>query len=155
MPLRYFQDGDPYFCYCQKTARLLTEALGIGKDEFVVTFQSLFGREEWLRPYTDDTLRGLAEKGVQSVDVICPAFSVDCLETLEEINETSREVFLHAGGKQFRYIAALNDRDDFIDAAVDIVKRHCAGWLERDNDEANREMRANAAKVVLASLSSL
>lgn len=146
MPERYFRDGDPYFCHCHKTARLLSERLGLGKDDFVITFQSLFGREEWLKPYTDDTLKELAKSGVKNVDVVCPAFSVDCLETLEEIKVASSEVFHEAGGSRFRYIPALNDRDDFIDAAAGIVRRHIQGWTVREGSEEARERRVNEVR---------
>jgi|CXWL01.1.fsa_nt_gi ferrochelatase len=130
MPIRYFHAGDPYFCFCQKTARLVREALGLAPERLLVTFQSRFGSEPWLQPYTDKTLEALPAQGVERVDVACPGFSADCLETLEEINGLNREVFLHAGGKQFRYIACLNDRADHLDALADVVERHLQGWLQ-------------------------
>lgn len=139
IPERYFLDGDPYFCLCHKTARLLAESLKLPQDKYIVTFQSLFGREEWIKPYTSKTLKELAAQGIRSVDVISPAFSVDCLETLEEIDQAAREDFLHAGGTDFRYIPALNDRDDFISAAIELIRLHSGGWLERDAAGDERE----------------
>lgn len=128
MPLRYFHAGDPYFCFCQKTARLVVEGLGFPRDRCLVTFQSRFGREPWIEPYTDATLAALPAKGITKVDVLCPGFSADCLETLEEINGLNREVFTHAGGQQYRYIPCLNDRPDHIAALAALIARHCGGW---------------------------
>jgi protoporphyrin/coproporphyrin ferrochelatase len=130
IPRRYFLAGDPYFCHCQKTARLVAERLGLPAERYQVSFQSLFGREEWLRPYTEETLRALAAGGARSLDVICPGFSADCLETLEEIDGLNREIFLHAGGERYRYIPALNDRPDHLRLLADLVKRNLAGWIE-------------------------
>lgn len=151
MPKRYFLDGDPYFCLCQKTGRLLCEALGLKDGEAIITFQSLFGREEWLRPYTDETLKSLARSGVKKVDVICPAFTADCLETLEEIEEGSKEAFLHEGGKEFHYIPALNDRDDFLSALETLIHRQIRGWVEESaqslpEEIQQREQRAQKIK---------
>jgi protoporphyrin/coproporphyrin ferrochelatase len=128
LPKRYFLAGDPYFCECQKTARLVAERLELGRDEWQVVFQSRFGREEWLQPYTDETLQRLAREGVESVDMICPGFSADCLETLEEIAQQNRELFLTAGGREYRYIPALNERPDHIDALAALCMRHLQGW---------------------------
>ena len=105
IPRRYFDAGDPYFCHCQKTARLVAERLGLAEGDSEVTFQSLFGKEEWLRPYTDETMKRLGAEKLASVDVLCPGFSVDCLETLEEIDGLNRDFFTHAGGGDYRYIA--------------------------------------------------
>ncbi|MHC4952247.1 MAG: ferrochelatase [Planctomycetota bacterium] len=130
IPKRYFTEGgDPYFCFCSKTARMLREALGRTEENAVLSFQSRFGKEEWLQPYTDATLKAWAKAGVESVDVICPGFSADCLETIEEIDQENRGYFLEAGGKQFRYIPALNDRADHIATLVRIAERHLQGWL--------------------------
>jgi ferrochelatase len=129
MPLRYIQGGDPYHCHCMKTARLLNEALGLTGDEAQVCFQSRFGKEPWLQPYTDETLRKWAREGVGRVDTLCPAFSADCLETLEEMNMTNRELFEHAGGKEYHYIPALNERADHIEALADVAARQMQGWL--------------------------
>ncbi len=129
-PKRYFTEGgDPYYCFCSKTARLVREALGRTEENAVLTFQSLFGKEEWLKPYTDKTLEAWGKAGVKSVDVICPGFSADCLETIEEIDQENREIFLGAGGEQFRYIPALNDRPDHIAALVDVAAAEMTGWL--------------------------
>ena len=147
MPKRYFLDGDPYFCLCQKTGRLLCEALGLKDNEFLITFQSLFGREEWIKPYTDETLKSLARSGVEKVDVICPAFTSDCLETLEEIQEGSREIFLHEGGKQFRYIPAVNDRDDFIAALESVIEKNILGWTGAEEENSAEGRMARVAQV--------
>jgi protoporphyrin/coproporphyrin ferrochelatase len=130
IPKRYFLAGDPYFCHCQKTARLVAERLALPRERYVVSFQSLFGREEWLRPYTDETMRALAADGVRSLDVICPGFSADCLETIDEIDGLNREIFLRAGGERYRYIPALNDRPDHLRLLADLVRRNLAGWIE-------------------------
>jgi len=128
IPRRYFDAGDPYFCECQKTGRLLAERLELQDSDWQLTFQSRFGREEWLRPYTDHTLKALGKQGVARVAVICPGFSADCLETLEEIAEQNRELFLHAGGREFRYIPALNDRADHVQALSRLLSEHMQGW---------------------------
>ena len=128
VPKRTLELGDPYHCECHKTARLLAEKLGIGKDRYTVTFQSRLGRAEWLQPYTEPTLIALAKSGVRRVDVICPGFAADCLETLEEINMECRAAFLLAGGKTFHYIPALNDDPEWITALANITERHLAGW---------------------------
>ncbi len=127
-PKRYLLDGDPYYCYCQKTSRLLAEELGLENDRYEVTFQSRFGREEWLQPYTDPRLEALAADGVRSVDMICPGFRFDCLETLDEVDRESRHTFLDAGGESFRYIPCLNDRPDHVEVFVDLIRRNLAGW---------------------------
>ena len=124
MPKLFHTNGDPYFCLCQKTTRLVAEQLGLAKEEYVVSFQSRFGKAEWLKPYTDSCLSDFAEQGIKKVAVISPAFSVDCLETLEELEVESRSVFIDAGGKEFNYIPALNDRDDHIKAMVNLISPH-------------------------------
>lgn len=128
VPKRVLLAGDPYFCECQKTARLVAEHLKLEEGQWQITFQSRFGKEEWLKPYTSETLKTWGEEKLASVDVICPGFSADCLETLEEIQEENREIFQEAGGGAFRYIAALNERDDHIDMMVNLVKQHSRGW---------------------------
>ncbi|WP_455235070.1 ferrochelatase [Thiogranum longum] len=128
IPRRYFMAGDPYFCECQKTGRLLAEKLELADEQWQLTFQSRFGREEWLQPYTDVTLRAWGKQGVARVDVVCPGFSADCLETLEEIDEQNRELFLASGGKEFHYIPALNDRVEHVDALAKLVAAHVQGW---------------------------
>ncbi|GAB4473773.1 MAG: ferrochelatase [Burkholderiaceae bacterium] len=142
VPRRALELGDPYHCECQKTGRLLAEALGLARDEYLVTFQSRFGRAEWLQPYTAPTLESLARGGTARVDVICPGFVADCLETLEEIAQEGKQTFLSAGGKQFHYIACLNDRSDFIDALANLVARHLQGWPVAHADRARREADA-------------
>ncbi len=141
MPKRYLLGGDPYFCECHKTARLAAQRLGLDEGRWQVTFQSRFGREEWLKPYTDKTLAGLAKGGVKRVAVVCPAFSADCLETLEEIAVENRTIFEEAGGESFSYIPALNDRDDHIAALCALALRHMQGWPEVDGGwNASRAM---------------
>lgn len=124
MPQRYFDQGDPYYCFCQKTSRLLAEQLGLDKDQYLTCFQSRFGREAWLQPYTDETLTRLPSEGVKHVAVICPGFSADCLETIEEIAEENQEVFKEAGGETYHYIPALNDRDEHMRALYSVVQRY-------------------------------
>lgn len=130
VPKRTLESGDPYHCHCQKTGRLLAENLGLGDDEWILTFQSRVGREEWLRPYTDDTVGELGKKGLQKLDVVCPGFSVDCLETLEEIAMQNAEIFAEAGGGDLRYIPALNARDDHVAFLGDLIERNVGGWPE-------------------------
>ncbi len=124
IPERYFKNGDPYPCHCKKTARLLREQLSLDEERAQVAFQSRFGREPWMQPYTDATLKQWGQDGVKSVDVICPGFSADCLETIEEVAMENRDYFLEAGGHQYRYIPALNDDDAHINALSQIVSPH-------------------------------
>lgn len=139
IPLRYINNGDPYFCHCQKTARLVAEKLGLQTNEWKLVFQSRFGREPWLEPYCSVTLQELPKTGINNVDLICPGFSADCLETLEEIQMENKELFIEAGGKTFNYIPCLNDNDDHIDALCEILTTHMSGWPEtmvnRNSDE--------------------
>ena len=130
IPKRYFLNGDPYHCQCHKTTRLLRERLGVDEDKILVTFQSLFGKEEWLKPYTEEVMEALPGAGVKRVDVMCPGFSVDCLETIDEIDREYREVFEHAGGEEYRYIPCLNDRPDHIDALTELALQNLQGWVE-------------------------
>ena len=130
LPQKYFSAGDPYFCHCQKTTRLVVEKLGVREDEWKVCFQSRLGPQEWLKPYTDITLKEWGAEGIKSVQVISPGFSADCLETLEEINLQNREFFVEAGGKEFSYIPALNDQDMHISALIDLISHHLQGWTE-------------------------
>ena len=129
-PQKYLDKGDPYHCECLKTSRLVAEALGLDKEEYFSAFQSRFGREEWLKPYTDETLKAFPEQGVKSVQVICPGFSADCLETLEEIAVENRDYFLEAGGQRFEYIPCLNATDGHIDALQAIAGDHLGNWLD-------------------------
>jgi ferrochelatase len=128
LPQRSLALGDPYHCECLKTGRLLTERLKLHADNVVVTFQSRFGKAEWLKPYTEPTLVALAKEGVARVDVFCPGFVADCLETLEEIDQEARAAFLAAGGKEFGYIPCLNDQHEAIAALASIAVAHMAGW---------------------------
>ena len=121
LPRSYFDSGDPYYCECCKTAKLVAEKLALDKEEWMVTFQSRFGPKQWLQPYTDKTLQRLAAEGIKNIAVICPGFSSDCLETLEEINILNRTVFLDAGGENFSYIPALNDQSKHIQALANII----------------------------------
>jgi ferrochelatase len=131
VPERSLHLGDPYHCQCHKTARLLAERLGLAKDELQVTFQSRFGKAKWLQPYTEPTLQALAQSGVKRVDVMCPGFVGDCLETLEEIAQEAREAFLHAGGQTFSYVPCLNNSPAWIDALTALTECHLAGWDTR------------------------
>ncbi|MFO8023873.1 ferrochelatase [Thiohalophilus sp.] len=128
LPKRYLLAGDPYFCQCHKTARLVAEQLELPEDAWQVTFQSRFGREEWLQPYTDVTLKALPDEGIRHVQVISPGFASDCLETLEEIDMQNREFFLEAGGERFDYIPALNDRPEHIRFLADLISEHTGAW---------------------------
>ncbi len=130
LPRRYLEAGDPYHCYCHHTARLVAGALGLGDGEWSVSFQSRVGREEWLRPYTDEHLKGLAGRGVARVDVVCPGFSADCLETLEEIAQENAGYFTEAGGKSLSYIPALNARKDHVSFLTQLVLKNLRGWPE-------------------------
>jgi ferrochelatase len=130
VPKRYLMQGDPYHCQCQKTTRLLKERLGWADTDIMTTFQSKFGPEEWLKPYTVEEVARLAEEdGKKRIAVIAPAFSADCIETLEEINEEIKESFEEAGGEEFTYIPCLNDDDAHIDALTQIISRNLQGWL--------------------------
>jgi ferrochelatase len=128
VPERTLHLGDPYHCECHKTGRLLAEWLGLEAGQYTLTFQSRFGRAKWLEPYTEPTLRVLARKGVKRVDVVCPGFTSDCLETLEEIAQEGRDAFLTAGGKAFHYIPCINDDPAWIKALGDVATRHLQGW---------------------------
>ena len=130
IPERYVRLGDPYAAQCQRTAKLLRERLRLGKNELIVNFQSRVGRERWLQPYTDASVRELAAAGVKKLDVVCPGFAVDCLETLEEIAMQNRDFFIAAGGEMLRYIPALNDSVEQVNSLAALVSRHTLGWPE-------------------------
>ncbi|UWQ21957.1 ferrochelatase [Jannaschia sp. W003] len=132
VPKRYLMEGDPYHCQCRKTTRLLRERLGWDESRITTTFQSRFGPEEWLQPYTVEEVARLAERGKKRIAVIAPAFSADCIETLEEINEEIRESFEHAGGERFDYIPCLNDDAAHMDALAEIAVENMAGWIAPD-----------------------
>ena len=125
-PQSYLKKGDPYHCLCHQTTRLIVEKMGLDKEKVMTTFQSRFGREPWLQPYTDKTLEAMPEDGIKHVAIMCPGFSSDCLETIEEINMEARESFLHAGGEQFHYIPCLNDDPEHIEALASIVGKYLA-----------------------------
>ena len=129
VPQRYLMEGDPYHCQCQKTTRLLKERLGWQDTEITTTFQSRFGPEEWLKPYTVEEVARLAETGKKNIAVIAPAFSADCIETLEEINEEIKESFEEAGGEHFTYIPCLNDDDAHITALSAVIRDNLKGWI--------------------------
>ncbi|MGR3639838.1 ferrochelatase [Alterinioella nitratireducens] len=129
MPERYLMQGDPYHCQCQKVTRLLREKLGWDKNSIVTSFQSKFGPEEWLKPYTVEEVARLAEAGKKRIAVIAPAFSADCIETLEEINEEIRDAFIEAGGEGFTYIPCLNDDDAHIAALAQVIDENLGGWV--------------------------
>ncbi|TXK62239.1 ferrochelatase [Alkalisalibacterium limincola] len=130
IPQRFVREGDPYAAQCEAGARLIATAAGLAEDEWMLTFQSRFGREPWLQPYTDKTLEKLAAEGIDSVDVICPGFAVDCIETLEEIEVENAEVFHAAGGKTLRYIPALNDSPAHAQVMSALLRRHAGDWLD-------------------------
>ncbi|NNG68963.1 ferrochelatase [Rhizobium laguerreae] len=129
IPMSYFKQGDPYYCHCQKTGRLLRERLGLNAQNFMVTFQSRFGPEEWLQPYTDKTVEKLARGGVKRIAVINPGFVSDCLETLEEIAEQAAHSFHENGGEKFAHIPCLNDGEDGMNVLEKVVRRELQGWV--------------------------
>ena len=131
LPKRSLDLGDPYFCECHKTGRLLAERLDLPASQYQICFQSRFGKAEWLQPYTAPTLQEWGKQGIRRVDVICPGFSADCLETLEEIAQEGREDFLQAGGQAYHYIPALNEDKAWIQALANLTERHLAGWETR------------------------
>lgn len=144
VPQRYLDEGDPYHCECIKTARLVAEQLGLHEADYLTTFQSRFGREQWLKPYTDETLKGLPGQGVTSVQVICPGFAADCLETLEEIGVENRDYFLAAGGQHYAYIPCLNSAPEHIAALAELATQQVADWLDSMPDASTTRARAQA-----------
>jgi len=148
LPRRSLDLGDPYHCQCHKTARLLAVELGLEPAQYLVTFQSRFGRAEWLKPYTQDSLVRLAKDGVGRVDVACPGFVADCLETLEEIGIEVKQAFLGAGGREFHAIPCLNEHPLWIAALVDLVVSNLRGWLAPPPDAAARQMTQLRAKTL-------
>jgi ferrochelatase len=129
VPEDYLMKGDPYHCHCAKTARLLRERLGLDEQRFRMTFQSRFGSAEWLKPYTDETVKTLARHGVKRLAVVTPGFAADCLETLEEIAGENAEYFHHEGGEDFAAIPCLNDGDAGMRVIEALVRRELQGWL--------------------------
>ena len=130
VPERNFHLGDPYFCKCQKTARLLADELMLKEHEWTVSFQSRVGPAKWLQPYTSEVVAQLPARGIDRLTVICPGFAVDCLETLEEIDIENRDRFLRAGGREFQYVPALNARPEHAGFLADLIARHCQGWTQ-------------------------
>jgi ferrochelatase len=148
LPRRSLDLGDPYHCHCQKTARLVAAELGLEREQYAVTFQSRFGRAEWLAPYTQPTLVALAKEAMRRVDVVCPGFVSDCLETLEEIAQEGQAAFLKAGGGEFHYIPCLNERPAWIAALADLAVRNLQGWLDAPPDAAALELTQTRAKAL-------
>ena len=144
IPKSYFEKGDPYSCFCQKTARLVSEKLGLTENDYQVCFQSRFGPEAWLQPYTDKTLESWAQNGIKSVDTLCPGFAVDCLETLEEMAVQNSEIFLESGGHQYQYIPCLNDNNDQINLMVNLVNTNLQGW-EKESISASQLVSQTAS----------
>lgn len=146
LPQEYHEKGDPYFCECQKTGRLLAEALRLNKDQWKLTFQSRLGPKQWLTPYTDKTLEDLAKnQNVKSVQVVCPGFSADCLETLEEVAMENRDIFLENGGEQYEYIECLNDSSPHIQMMKNLIHQHTANWSE-PTEEHNKQLELREQK---------
>lgn len=150
IPQKYLMSGDPYFCHCHKTGRLLAERLELKPGDYTICFQSLFGQDEWLRPYTNETIEAAAKSGVKKLDVVCPGFSSDCLETIDEIDREYREVFMHNGGGEFRYIPALNARPDFVEALSEMCIDNLFGWLGSEESTAETELRFERYKKISA-----
>jgi ferrochelatase len=147
LPKFHLMKGDPYHCECYKTARLLAEALGLEKEAFIVAFQSRFGKQEWLKPYLATTLAELGKAKTKRIDVVCPGFSSDCLETLEEIAMEGKEIFTHAGGGEYHYIPALNENEAWIAAMSTIALENLQGWISPD---WNAEQAAEQSKLTLS-----
>ncbi len=154
VPKRTLELGDPYHCECHKTARLLAIQLGLTEDQYLVSFQSRFGKAEWLQPYTAPSLQKLAQQGIKRVDVMCPGFTSDCLETLEEIAMEAKQDFLTAGGREFHYIPCLNESSAWISALANIAEQHMLGWptmltgTERDQQKQALEISRQQARRV-------
>jgi ferrochelatase len=128
IPKRYLTNGDPYHCFCLKTTRLVKEKMKLSDDQIMTTFQSRFGREEWLQPYTSETLKELPGKGIKDIHIISPGFSADCLETLEELEEENREYFIDSGGEKYKYIPCLNDNKEHLDFISHLIIKNTHGW---------------------------
>lgn len=144
-PRSSLDQGDPYHCYCQKTGRLLAEALALQTEQYAVCFQSRFGRAQWLTPYTTVTLEQLGKARTRRVDIVCPGFVSDCLETLEEIAIEAKNTFIQAGGQEFHYIPCLNERHDWIEALADIASMNLQGWLDEEISEEMAQLSKNRA----------
>ncbi len=149
IPQRSLTLGDPYHCECHKTARLLAERLGLSKDDYMVTFQSRLGRAKWLEPYTEPSLVKLAKAGLGRVDVVCPGFTSDCLETLEEIAMEGKAAFLGAGGKEFHFISCLNDQPEWINALCTVSLQHLQGWPTQAVDDGPEREKSRERALAL------
>ena len=123
IPKKYFDEGDPYHCFCQKTSRLVAETLGLEENQYITSFQSRLAAagREWLKPYTSELMEKLPTEGVKKILILSPGFSMDCLETIEEIDEENKEIFLDSGGEAFHYIACLNDNDEHVEAINNLI----------------------------------
>lgn len=150
IPEAYFLAGDPYFCQCQATGREVAQRLGLAEDKWLITFQSRVGRQKWLQPYTDQTVQQLAEQGVKSLEVVCPGFSADCLETLEEIAMQNAEIFRHHGGDTLTYIPALNDSPDHVRFLSELIMEHTQPWREKMAGENAADQRRQIKERALA-----
>ena len=148
VPRRTLDSGDPYHCFCHVTARLLVRELGLAPAQWTLAFQSRFGRAQWLTPYTSDVLKALGKEGVARVDVFCPGFVTDCLETLEEIGIEGRELFKQAGGKELQVIPCLNEHPRWIAALAELAVRNLTGWLAQPPDVDTRELTQVRAKAL-------
>lgn len=146
VPKFHLLKGDPYHCECHKTGRLLAAFLGLSKDQYQIAFQSRFGRQEWLQPYLANTLQTLGKQGIKRIDVICPGFSSDCLETLEEIAIEGKHIFQEAGGDEYHYIPALNAQPAWIAAMTDIALEQLHGWVSNTFDQTQADVEAKASK---------
>ena len=144
IPQRYHKAGDPYYCQCQKTARLVSEPLNLATDDWMLCFQSRFGREPWLQPYLDKNLKRMPKQGIKSVHVIAPGFAADCLETLEELALQNSELFKQHGGESFQYIPALNDSSAHIKLLLELIKQETQGWAETDPGAQTLDVKARA-----------
>jgi ferrochelatase len=149
VPERTLLLGDPYHCECHKTGRLLAQRLGLGAGQWQLSFQSRLGRAKWLEPYTEPSLIAMAQSGVKRVDVVCPGFTSDCLETLEEISMEGREAFMHAGGQEFHYVPCLNDDAAWLSALGDIAEQHLGGWPTRSRPDPAVQAASRTAALAL------
>jgi ferrochelatase len=147
VPRYTLEKGDPYHCECHKTARLLVRELGLKPDQYMLSFQSRFGKAEWIKPYTTATLVELGKQKTKRVDVVCPGFVADCLETLEEIAQEGKEDFQHAGGGEYHYIPCLNERNDWMHALTDLVMDNLHGWLTVPDAAELEQSRLRALEV--------
>lgn len=147
LPRYTLEKGDPYHCECLKTGRLLAQRLGLTTEQYALSFQSRFGKAEWLQPYTTATLKELGRQKIKRIDVVCPGFAADCLETLEEIAMEGKEDFQHAGGGEYHYIPCLNDRDDWIHALTNLVMENLNGWLSEPDKAELEQNRLRALRM--------